>query len=81
MLRAKILGVLNLDVETRGEALEIFVTFASIAGVIGNVGQSDYAYANRFLDNFAEWREGLGRQGRFEGRASLSIGRYGPRAG
>ena len=70
--KAKILGAVNLDAETKTEALDFFVTFASIAGVVGNVGQSDYAYANRFLDYFAEWRDAESREGRRHGK-TLSI--------
>ncbi|MEO7323244.1 MAG: SDR family NAD(P)-dependent oxidoreductase [Dokdonella sp.] len=53
----KIGGAIQLDHATRNEPLDLFVLFASIAGVNGNVGQSDYAYANQFLDAFAERRE------------------------
>ena len=49
----KILGTLHLDNATKDENLDLFVLFSSIAAVLGNLGQSDYAYANRFLDAFA----------------------------
>ncbi|WP_257389388.1 SDR family NAD(P)-dependent oxidoreductase, partial [Tahibacter caeni] len=50
-------GAIRLDEATRDEPLDLFVLFGSIAGVDGNAGQSDYAYANQFLDAFAERRE------------------------
>jgi polyketide synthase PksL len=57
VLAPKIYGAINVDLATRHESLDLFVIFSSVAGVLGNVGQADYAYANRFLDCFAERRE------------------------
>lgn len=57
VLAAKVHGCIYLDQATRTEDLDFFVLFSSLAGVIGNMGQSDYAYANSFLDYFAERRE------------------------
>jgi polyketide synthase PksL len=57
VIRPKVFGALTLDRLTANDPLEFFVLFSSIAGVFGNVGQSDYAYANRFLDEFARLRE------------------------
>ena len=54
----KIAGAVNLDAATKDEKLDFFVLFSSIAGVLGNLGQSDYAAANAFLDAFAVYREG-----------------------
>src|SRR5262249_5393789 len=67
-----IYGSINLDLATRGENLDFFVLFSSVAAVMGNPGQSDYAYANSFLDSFAEVREGLRRTQHRWGR-TLSI--------
>ncbi|XLS29187.1 SDR family NAD(P)-dependent oxidoreductase [Flavobacteriaceae bacterium M23B6Z8] len=52
----KVIGTINLDLATKDENLDLFVLFSSIAAVLGNLGQSDYAFANRFLDAFAENR-------------------------
>ena len=57
VLAAKVHGCIYLDQATRNEYLDFFVLFSSLAGAIGNMGQSDYAYANSFLDHFAERRE------------------------
>ena len=73
VLAPKVDGTLNLEHATRAEALDLFVLFSSVAGVFGNLGQCDYAYANRFLDAFAEQREALRLAGRRSGR-TLSIG-------
>ncbi|QQP96966.1 SDR family NAD(P)-dependent oxidoreductase [Lysobacter enzymogenes] len=69
---AKIHGSENLDRATRADALDAFVLFSSVAGIAGNAGQCDYAYANRFLDGFAEQRQALAAAGERSGR-SVSI--------
>ncbi len=53
ILAPKLRGTLNLDLATRNEPIEIFVLFSSLSAVVPNRGQSDYAYANAFLDHFA----------------------------
>jgi polyketide synthase PksL len=69
---AKILGASNLDAATRADELDAFILFSSISGVTGNHGQCDYAYANRFLDAFAERRESWRKTGARRGK-TLSI--------
>ena len=56
VLAPKVTGTLLLDTMTRNQPLDFFVTFSSLAGSLGNLGQSDYAYANHFQDQFARWR-------------------------
>ena len=53
VLRPKIHGTIYLDQATKDENLDFFVMFSSIASLSGNMGQSDYSYANRFLDHYA----------------------------
>ena len=64
----KVQGTLNLDLVTRDEPLVFFLLCSSLASIGGNVGQADYAAANRFLDAFAElrgrWRTLGQRRGR-----------------
>jgi polyketide synthase PksN len=72
VLASKVYGAINLDLATSGENLDLFVLFSSVAGVMGNFGQSDYAYGNHFLDCFAESRENLRRAQKRSGR-TLSI--------
>ncbi|NJM14476.1 MAG: SDR family NAD(P)-dependent oxidoreductase, partial [Bacteroidales bacterium] len=72
VLESKIYGTINLDKATQDEKLDLFVLFSSIAGVMGNIGQCDYAYGNHFLDSFAENRENLRKQDKRFGK-SLSI--------
>lgn len=56
VLAPKVQGAVNLDLATEDEPLEAFVLFSSISAVLPNAGQSDYAYANAFLDHFAAGR-------------------------
>lgn len=60
----KVLGAINLDEATREEQLDIFVLFSSVAGILGNAGQCDYAFGNRYLDAFASQREARRVEGR-----------------
>ena len=61
VLAAKVSGTVNLDLASAGEKLDLFVLFSSLAGALGNVGQSDYAFANSFMDAYAEQRQGPGQ--------------------
>ncbi len=72
VLAPKVYGAINVDLATSGENLDWFVLFSSVAGVMGNFGQSDYAYGNHFLDSFAERRQDLRRAEKRSGR-TLSI--------
>ncbi|MBV9490040.1 MAG: LLM class flavin-dependent oxidoreductase [Verrucomicrobia bacterium] len=72
VLGPKVRGVEALDVATRQESLDCFILFSSTAGLLGNAGQSDYAYANAYLDAFARRRDALCRLGQRSGR-TLSI--------
>ncbi len=56
VLQAKVHGTLTLDAVTAGVDLDFFMLFSSLSSIIGNLGQCDYAAANRFLDAFADCR-------------------------
>jgi polyketide synthase PksN len=59
VLSPKIHGTINLDRFTQSEPLDFFVMFSSLSAIYGNLGQSDYSYANAFLDAYSEHREHL----------------------
>ena len=56
---SKISGTKYLDEIFKDEKLDFFVLFSSIAGVFGNIGQSDYSVANSFMDYFSVYRNKL----------------------
>ncbi|PYI34570.1 ketoacyl-synt-domain-containing protein [Aspergillus indologenus CBS 114.80] len=62
-IRPKVDGTYNLHraLEAHESSLEFFVLFSSMSGVVGTVGQSNYAAANSFLDAFVLYRRQLGR--------------------
>nr|WP_265537809.1 non-ribosomal peptide synthetase/type I polyketide synthase [Streptomyces sp. NEAU-H33] len=68
VLAAKVHGTVLLDEATRDDPLDYFVLLSSAAAAFGNVGQTDYAFANAFLDHFADRREQQRRRGARQGR-------------
>ena len=68
VLGTKVTGTYNLDAATKEMDLDFFVLFSSVASVMGNVGQADYASANGFMDQFAAYRNRLVAEGQRHGR-------------
>lgn len=50
----------NVAQEVLKQPLDFFTMLSSVAGVIGNKGQANYAAANSFLDAFANFRQSIG---------------------
>ncbi|CDI81585.1 Pc16g11480 protein, related, partial [Eimeria acervulina] len=61
---AKVVGAWNLhevcDELDLNKDLEIFLMFSSVAALLGNFGQANYAAANACLDSLAAWRRSIG---------------------
>lgn len=72
VLDTKIIGTINLDEATANIKLDYFVLFSAVAGVLGNVGQCDYAFANQFLDEFSRYRGNLVKENKRSGK-TISI--------
>ncbi|QEP44789.1 SDR family NAD(P)-dependent oxidoreductase [Ectothiorhodospiraceae bacterium BW-2] len=70
VMAAKMAGCRHLHQLTLDDPLDHFVTFSSIAALLGSAGQANYALANGWLDGFIAQR-------RSEGRVGLSIN-WGP---
>ncbi|MCK0471882.1 SDR family NAD(P)-dependent oxidoreductase [Halalkalibacter sp. APA_J-10(15)] len=54
VIESKTFGVCNLCEIAREYKISEVIIYSSIAGVIGNVGQFDYAFANSFISNYVE---------------------------
>ncbi len=63
VLAPKVGGTWNLYQSLRGQPLDFFVCFSSIAGLFGSAGQANHAAANAFLDTFASFLRTAGIPG------------------
>ncbi|SDD51918.1 polyketide synthase PksM/polyketide synthase PksN [Paenibacillus sp. CF095] len=66
VLKPKVAGTVYLNKHT--ENLDFMMYFSSITSTFGKKGQSDYAYANGFMDYFAAYREGECQKGYSSGK-------------
>ncbi|KID85709.1 Beta-ketoacyl synthase, partial [Metarhizium majus ARSEF 297] len=56
----KVKGTWNLHRALINTRLDFFIMFSSVAGLVGQPDQANYASANTFLDSFCHYRQGLG---------------------
>ncbi|KAE8153646.1 hypothetical protein BDV25DRAFT_136765 [Aspergillus avenaceus] len=66
---SKIQGTLHLDQSFSDADLKFFITLSSVASVMGNMGQANYAAGNAFMDSLMVWRRNRGLPGN-----SINIG-------
>jgi len=60
VLRPKVYGSWYLHSLTINYAMEFFVMFSSLSGIVGMIGQCNHAGANRFLDALTHYRVSMG---------------------
>ncbi|SFR72218.1 SDR family NAD(P)-dependent oxidoreductase [Anaeromicropila populeti] len=72
VLKPKVLGIVNLDEATKELDLDNVILFSSLAAVHGNEGQSDYAFANAFMEQYSRYRNKLVEEGKRCGK-TISI--------
>ena len=63
VVETKALGTWNLHHLTKNLPLDFFLSFSSIAAVLGSPGQANYAAANAFLDGLMQQRHAQGLPG------------------
>lgn len=59
-IRPKVRGAFNLHKALEKAPLDFFLVTSSTSGTLGTPGQTNYAAANAFMDNFARWRRSHG---------------------
>ncbi|XP_055958820.1 uncharacterized protein LOC126830496, partial [Patella vulgata] len=73
-LSPKVRGSWNLHLLTKDLNLDYFVMHSSIAGLLGNQGQSNYGAGNAFEDGLAHFRRSMGLPGQSLNWGPLNIG-------
>ncbi|NES68911.1 MAG: SDR family NAD(P)-dependent oxidoreductase, partial [Okeania sp. SIO2D1] len=63
VMAPKVSGTWYLHQLTQDLPLDFFVCFSSMASMLGNAGQGNYAAANAFMDAIAHYRRGQGLPG------------------
>lgn len=63
VLNPKVSGSMNLYRSVADHALDFFLMLSSITSIMGNMGQSNYAAANVFMNTFAQYLNQIGQNG------------------
>jgi acyl transferase domain-containing protein/NADPH:quinone reductase-like Zn-dependent oxidoreductase/NADP-dependent 3-hydroxy acid dehydrogenase YdfG/acyl carrier protein/SAM-dependent methyltransferase len=63
VMAPKVHGAWNLHQQTLDKKLDFFISFSSVANVVGNPGQANYVAANAFLESLAQYRRAQGLSG------------------
>ena len=74
VMAPKLEGTLNLHECFKEIHLDFFVMHSSVASLLGNPGQTNYAAANSFLDSFAAYRRSIGMSGQSINWGALKVG-------
>ncbi|MBZ0217977.1 MAG: SDR family oxidoreductase, partial [Fimbriimonadaceae bacterium] len=61
VLVPKVDGAWNLHLSTQDQDLDFFICYSSIANIVGNREQANYAAANEYLEAFARYRRATGK--------------------
>ncbi|WP_152378747.1 SDR family NAD(P)-dependent oxidoreductase [Paenibacillus brasilensis] len=59
VLAPKVTGLFNIDQASKDIDMDFLILFSSVADLMGNLGQADYAAANAFMDAYAKYRNQL----------------------
>lgn len=59
VINPKVMGTFNIHQAMEDQELDFFIMLSSITSILGNMGQSNYAAANYFLNSFSHYRNQL----------------------
>lgn len=69
LVSAKVRSIQNIDEVFSKHPLDFFIAYSSIAAHIPSMGQSDYAYANSYVETYMLNREEMHRKGCRKGKS------------
>lgn len=63
VIASKVQGLINIDEVFKDDELDFVLLYTSVAAYYGSQGQTDYCFANRFMEEYAEYRNSLIKAG------------------
>ncbi len=63
VLESKVIGCMNLDQVFEHDRLDFILLYSSVAAYYGSLGQTDYCLANRFMEEYAAYRNQKVKEG------------------